>query len=749
MLESQNQPVGAEETGAREALDPREGLRLLSDHRGLIVAVTAIALAIAAAINWTSTPFYRATARILIERDNARVMSFQDIYNLGTGTDDYYLTQYQILESRSVAETAFAALGAEDREWFVARGRDPVRELLAIRRIRPVTKSRLVDVEAEHPDPAAARRIVDAMVAAYVSDGQQRRSSASSLALERLKADAEDLQAKLLVAEGAAQRFKTDHEIISMDDRRNLLAARLETQTEQLAEIERRSSEARARLSSVRETLGSDAAPTGQALAVGLSQRDLPEVLQSPVIANCKKELLEARAELSELERSYKPRHPRIVALQNRIASLEQQTDAEVRAVVAALTRESQRCAQEEQELKARIAEQKTAMLDMESRAIQYEMLHDEADNTRRLYEAILSRLKEVEIIDEHDTTNVHRIGTSEVTMQPVRPRKLLNLAFAALVGLVVAAGLALLVEMADRSVKSPVDAARILATPVLGLVPRIETSGGAAATTLDCLDARSSVAEAFRTIRTALSFSEMGRSMRSVVVTSAAPSEGKSMVSVSLAASYARAGKRVLLVDADMRRPRLHRVFDVRAEEGFPNLLLGGRDPRELATATGVEGLWIMTCPVLPPNPVELLTEGVTPELMARLYDAFDLVVFDTPPAGLVSDAVVLGTTVDRVLFVVRSFSTDRGLARRAMSQLRNVGCRVAGLILNHADQRAERYSRYSYGYSNYAYSTDGKATRRTRVAEDVVLVPGVFDGKRPSAPGAPKPVEQEEPVA
>lgn len=710
--------AAAEDVAVSDAIDPREWVRLLSDHRWMIVVVTAAALAVASVVNWCSTPYFRATSRILIERDNARVMSFQDIYNLGSGADDYYLTQYQILESRAVAETAFAALSVEDRAWFEARGKDPVRELLAIRRIRPVTKSRLVDVEAEHPDPAVAQRVADALVAAYVTDGQDRRSNASSMALERLKKDAEDVQAKLLVAEGAAQRFKTDNEIISMSDRRNLLATRLEKQTEQLAEVERRGSAARARLENVK-----------QSLVEGSWERELPEVLESPVIANCKKALLEARSELSALTRTYKPKHPRIVALQNRIDSLETQTDDEVRVVVAALTRERDRAQLEETELRGRIDDQKTAMLDMESRSIQYGMLHDEAENTRKLYEAILSRLKEVEIIDEYDTTNVHRIGASEVTMQPVRPRKLLNLAFAFLVGLVLSAGLALVVEMADRSVKSPADATRILATPVLGLVPRVDTNKGAAATTLECLDSRSSVAEAFRTIRTALSFSEMGRTMRSVVVTSAAPSEGKSMVAVSLAASYARAGKRVLLVDADMRRPRLHRVFDVVAEEGFPNLLLGGRDPKSLATPTTVEGLWIMTCPVLPPNPVELLTEGVTPELMERLYAAFDLVVFDTPPAGLVSDAVVLGTSVDRVLFVVRSFSTDRGLARRAMGQLRNVGCHVAGLILNHADQRAERYSRYSYGYYSYAYAEDSKVGRRTRLMQDVDDVEAPFE--------------------
>jgi capsular exopolysaccharide synthesis family protein len=676
-----------------EALDPRELWRIVSAQRWLILAVTSLVVGAVAIWTFTSTPYYRAKVRVLIERTSSNTVAIQEIYQLGAASDDYYLTQYKLLESRAVGEAALAALPEADRAWFGAGKRDPIDTLIGLRQILPVQKSRLVDVVADHPDPAVAGRMAEAIVAAYIKNGLDRRHLVSSSAMQRLQADAESLREKLLAAERAVQEFKSKNEIVAMNDRQSLAAARLEKLNDELAETERSFNETHARLQAAQKAV-SDAA----------FRADLPEALESPVVANCKRALLEAKSELSQLGQSYKPLHPRMLAVRSKIGALEAQLQVDVQSVYSGLVRQHERAQSRQADVERRIAEQKRALIDLEQRAIQYQILRDDADSTRKLHDTVLARFKEVEIIQGAETTNVHPIGGPEISARPVRPTKWLNLLLALLGGALLAGGLAFTIDICDRSIKSAADAVRWLDLPVLGLVPRLEgVRALRGPVDKETLDARSAISEAFRTIRTGLAFSEAGKDMRSMMVTSAAPEEGKSLVSINLAVAFARGGKRVLLVDADLRRPRLHRAFECHAEEGFSSLLIGAKPLAELVCASPIEGLSVLPCGVVPPNPVELLAGPGMRKSLDEMLAAFDMVVFDSPPAGVVSDACVIATVADRVLYVVRSFRTDRGHARRAVGQLETVGARLAGVILNHSDARAERYGRYD---AEYAYA-------------------------------------------
>jgi capsular exopolysaccharide synthesis family protein len=236
----------------------------------------------------------------------------------------------------------------------------------------------------------------------------------------------------------------------------------------------------------------------------------------------------------------------------------------------------------------------------------------------------------------------------------------------------------------------------------VLGTVPLMERKPNSQGILdRETLDTRSSISEAFRTIRTALTFSDAGKGTRSLVITSTVKQEGKSLVAINLAVSMARSGKRVLLIDAEMRRGRLHKAFELDNEEGFSSVLLGTRTLSEVEIPTQIENLTVIPRGLIPPDPVELLQNGLTPQLFEEVFEEFDLVIFDSPPTGVVSDACVLATVVDRTIFVVRSLSADRGLCRRAVQQLRSVNTRFAGVILNFADSKADRYGSYGYDYN------------------------------------------------
>lgn len=688
--------------------DLRDLLRIASAQRWLITVVVALVVAATGLFTFTATPYYRAKVRVLIERHNANPTSFQEIYQLGTGSDDYYSTQHKILESRAVAAAAIASLSAEDRASYpAAPGADPVAEFLRLRQVLPVPKSRLVDVAVDHPDPAVAARAAEALVEAYVQNGLARLEHASSDALAKLQKDAAGLQHKLLAAESAVQEFKQKHEIVATSDRQNLVAARLEKLTEELAEIERTRSDAAARLRTA-GARATDAAWAGE----------LPEVLDNAVIANCKRALLEARAERSQLAQTYRDQHPRMLAIANRIGAVEAQLRDEVAAVHAGLQRQLERADSRAADVKQRIADQTKALLELEGKTSQYGLLVEEAEATRKLHDTVLARLKEVQLIHGAEQTNVHRIGDAERSAGPVRPNKLLNLFLALLGGLVLAGSLAFTVELCDRTLKTEEDVARVLGLPLLGLVPRLPgkrpTDGSLDAETLD---ERSALSEAFRTIRTALAFSGKRHALRTLAITSAAPTEGKSLVAISLAVAFARGGKRVLLVDADLRRPRQHRAFALPPGEGLSSVLIGTRLLAEVVHATPIANLHVLPCGVIPPNPVELLGGPCMRPALDAMLAGYDLVVFDSPPVGVVSDASVVGSMVDHVLFVVRSCRTHRTHARRAVAQLHATGADVAGTIVNNSDARAHRYSEYSV---NYAYRSRQDAAPAP-VAEEV----------------------------
>lgn len=688
----------ASESPAATKWDLVDLLRVVSSRRWLILGTVALFVLVTGALTLVATPYYRAKVRVLIERHNANPTAFQDIYQLGTGTDDYYTTQYKILESRAVAEAALALLSDADRATYVKGPQGSATdEFMRLRQIAPVVKSRLVDVVADHPDPAVAARAVQAIVQAYVDNGLDRLENASSEALRKLKRDAEDLQKKVLTAELAVQEFRRKNEIVTTGDRRSLVATRLEKLTEELAEIERSRGEAMARLRS------------GVPVEAAANSDDLPEVLDSLVIANCKRALLDARAERSSLLQNYKAQHPRMLAIDSKIAAVEDQLRREVDLVYRGLQRQVERAERREADVRARIDEQKKALLELEGKNSEHDILVDEAAATRKLHDTVLARLKEVQLIHGAEQTNVHRIGTAETSGRPVRPDRLLNLVMALFGGLLAAGMLAFTVELLDRTVKTEEDAQRTLELPTLGTVPRL-TGERPDDGRLDpeTLDERSQLSEAFRTLRTSLAFSGRTRDLRSVVVTSAAPSEGKSLVAINLAVAFARTGKKVLLVDADMRRPRLHRAFGIRPEEGFSSLLLGSRALPELVLATPVANLSLLPCGVIPPNPVELLGGGGMPTALQAILAAFDLVVFDAPPVGLVSDASVLGTLAEQVLFIVRSCRTNRVNARRAVAKLRATGCTVTGTVLNNSELRARRYEDYGSEYSYQPHPED-----------------------------------------
>jgi capsular exopolysaccharide synthesis family protein len=339
--------------------------------------------------------------------------------------------------------------------------------------------------------------------------------------------------------------------------------------------------------------------------------------------------------------------------------------------------------------------------------------LVQQVETTRKIAEAVREELQKARMAEAVEAGQVEVVYAAPVPTTPVGTGKGVKLAMGLMLGLMVGGAAAFLREQLDRAIRHTDDVEKTLQVPGLALIPRIDSRGtgpqrllpwknrggdakGNGLVTLS--DFRSSSAEAYRTLRTNLIFSQVGQSLRTIVVTSASPGEGKTTVSSNLAVTYAQQGVRVLLVDCDLRKARLHKVFNVPREPGLTHLLVGQAQPAEVLKQTGVEGLHFLSAGTLPPNPSELLGGGRMRKAMEALSSRFDLMILDSPPLLAASDAAILGAMADGVIMVVRAGQTERGAARKAMQQLQAVGARVLGAVVNDPDAKAAAYGEYYY---------------------------------------------------
>jgi capsular exopolysaccharide synthesis family protein len=343
---------------------------------------------------------------------------------------------------------------------------------------------------------------------------------------------------------------------------------------------------------------------------------------------------------------------------------------------------------------------------------VAYQELKDAHDTVHKTYRAIIQRIDEIEISSAAGTEedNIFVIASAQAPLKKAKPKRLQAIGLAFLLGPMLGVGLAFFLQYLDTTVKTREDVEQATGLPVLGYVPalREEVNGDAAATERSGYDLlaverpRSALAEAFRSLRTALSFSTGAQGIRSLLVTSPSPLEGKSLVSINLALTFAQAGKRVLLVDSDLRKPRIHKTFGLSPTVGLSNLLTSEDAMRldEVVQPTQVENLYVLPSGPRPPNPAELLATERMRGLLREMEERFDRVIFDTPPVVNVTDATILMHFVGGGLVVVRGFTTQRELAQRASELLQGTQGRMLGVILNNADT-----PRGAYGYEGYYY--------------------------------------------
>lgn len=698
-----------------------------------IAAGVFVAVILATALYaWTRTPRYTATSRLLIESGGVNLTAMQDAYDPVRGSltqRDVIQTQVQLIKSTPVMEAVLQQGVLAQSEDFKS-AREPVRRLTELVKVTPARSGFVLDVSVEREDPREAAAVVNAVVAAYLAENRRRRLGVSGEGIEELKKKSEELRVRLDQETLDLHAFMVSNRMVSFEDAQNIVVERLKGLNNNLmaAEPLRMQAEARFR--------------TAQAAAnSGNSIESIPGVLESTLISGLKMDMAKLEQQYSEMQSRLGANHPQLQSIVAQMNALRTKLAMESAKIVDGLQGRYEQALNEENMLRAELRKQEEEVLRFNELAAKYNLLRQSRDSIQTAYSTIIRRIDELNVSQlSGQGDNVFVVAKAEVPQirsWPARSRMLLMGIF---FGALLAVGTCFFLDYMDTTIKGDADVRKWLAIPVIGGVPSAEREAGEE--TFDDLFAlkkpRSHFAEAFRTTRTALAFSSTDKPLRSLVVTSTMPAEGKTLTAINLAIAHAQTGKRTLLIDTDMRRPRLHKVFSAPSGRGLSNLLAatpGSMKPGNVIVPAGIDNLFFLPTGPVPPNPVEMLDSGRFGQLLAELQAQYDLLIFDSPPVLNLVDSLVVGKQVDGLVLVVRSFVTNKFAAQQVAKQIAASKVRMLGVVLNNIDIPAGAYYQYSsYYYSQYGnyYAEEGSAANSKR--------PGWFPWRLGPAPAERK---------
>lgn len=736
-----------------EAPSFRDYWHIVRKHRWKIIACLAMSTLISGIIAFTTTPVYIATATLMIERKAPQVVKIQQV--AGDTTDEadessFYESQFQVLQSRSLAAAVIKAQKLDTDPAFIKQGESSfsIGQLVAIPigwlksllpqdapksfkrssiagidsaiintysdmvSVDPVKRSRIVKIGIGSANPELAARVANAHVDGYIQHGFRLKSQANEEARRFLEGKLGELKDRVEKSEMTLNQFRRGKGIISLDDKENIVVDRL-------ADLNRRLTEAEA------ERIGFEA----QSRLIKSRQYDsLPAVISNPLIQTLRSQVVQLEAELAKLSDQFLPGYPRVAQIKAQLEESKTRLSQQIGNVVAGITSAYLAAAGKEKELRSQMDKQKSETFALKDASVQYAILSREANTNKQLYDTVLERFREISVTGELPTSNVTIVDRAEVPRLPSKPNKRLNLMLGALLGLFGGLGLALLLEHLDNTLNTQEEAERFLLLPCLAVVPDVLTLppgqahiSSSPARRLEqgdatlCLPSRNikandqrhlMISEVYHKLRMSISLARSDDPPKIVLFTSSTAGEGKTITATNTAITFARMGSRVLLIDADLRQPSCLRALRMTEDElGLSDYLanLAGLD--EVIRSTPVPNLSVVGAGSLPPSPSELLGSkrmSVTLELLKQHYD---YVFIDSPPVIQVSDAVVLSTIAEGLIFVVQGQLTPKPIVKQALAQLGKRQSKILGLVLNRVDMKSAEYRDYRHYYDSGDY--------------------------------------------
>jgi capsular exopolysaccharide synthesis family protein len=732
-----------------EQVHLRDYWRIIRRRLWIPISVILLVVTLTTIYNLRLPSIYEGVTKIEIGRED-RAVNIKDVQiSMGGGDDTQYLnTQLKILQSpkiaylvarrldlehngefapglsrpldlksesaESAAESLEVTEGESDEQSDLQRMESFTAILLGNVEIRPVRDTRLIEIRYRHRVPELARKIADNWAEAYKDSNFNDIYNTNKDSGKFLTKTINDYKIKVQQSEERLLNFRRANEVIDFGERENTVIARLGALNQSLlqAENERKNAQLTFELSR------------------GVADvTTLPDIQRDPLIQDLNKKITDLRTIREQLLVEFTPEWPEVKKITQQLSQLEGELRVAHQRILSTLDNQYKAAAQREESLRKAFTQQRIETLQQSEGAIQAKMLQQEIDTNRQMLDRLLQSQQGVELSTAGLLKNSIRIV--EFSPRPrsaVAPKRGQNILLSALLALLGGVALVLFLDYINNKIQSVEDIDRYLRLPALGVIPMLETgtkgrrllgtvqagqgkelapASAANSLILTQVEANSSMAESYRQLRTALLLSSAGHAPRTILFTSSQPAEGKTTTAVNTAISLAQTGAAVLIIDADLRRPRIHKVFSLKNNSGLSSFLAG---EGELASQIQVAmpNLFVLPVGPLPPNPAELLGSVRMKQVIETLAANFDHIIIDSPPVASFADSLILSSLVDGVIIVVKGGVTPREMAQRTKAHLQSVGARILGAVINQIKLQPHDYYYYSTYYSRYYYGGD-----------------------------------------
>jgi capsular exopolysaccharide synthesis family protein len=730
-VEERLQALDAQPAPRHEKLDVLEYWRAISKRRWSILALAVLIAILATLVTFSIRPTYRAIATILIEPGKTKVLSIEEVYSKGMTDRDHYYTQVEILKSDELARRVIEKLKLLDHPDFDPRTagpswreklspaswgeeRKPLDDEEALKKVvtqfksdlqvQLVRNSQLAQISFVANDKELAARVPNTLAELYIESDLEARMAMTQKAIGWMQERMGDLRTKLESSEKALQDYRERERIVDAKGVAMSGAGKqLEELSRSLVEARQKKAEAESAYQQVQQARS------------GRTQLDtLPAVLRNSLVQKLKEQESEAERKLSDAAKRYGPEHPKLIQAKAEADTARENTRRQIDIVVAGVAKEYEIARANEAAIERALGQSKYDIQSLNRKEFQLAVLEREVQQNRNLYEMFVGRLKETAVGSDFQSTVARIIDPATVPGEKYAPKKLQIVVMTFFVALAFGMLLSLMLDRLNNTLNSTADVEHRLGVPVLGVLHKVKgfEKKGFASQLAFFNDTQSTFAEAVRTVRTSIMMSALDQQHKIVVVTSSVPEEGKTTLSFNLAGALGQM-KKVLLIDADLRRPKIGKLVGRDAKSpGLADLVAGQAQLADCVFFHAAAGIHILPAGTIPPNPLELLSAHRFEELLEKLKTSFDVILIDSAPLQLVSDSLVLSQHASSVVYVVRADATPYQVAQNGLRRLRRVGAPVIGVVLNQLDlDKAEKYygeysGYYSYkGYKKYGY--------------------------------------------
>jgi len=723
----------------------RDYLRIIDKRKGSIFTFFILTLLIVIIVTFTATPIYFAATKVMIERNTTGALTSS--YRYTPYDPEFIETNTQLIMSTAVVEKAVKSLNPEKTyDTFFAKKNEhksyissitgwikvqytSLKKMMGIETlipdstdkgiveklipdkpdiplvkaqlleamirknisVSPVENSRILQVGYMSDNPVVAMQVANAVAQAYIDELVDMQMEVSGYSIGWMKKKSEIQRINLEESEKELYEYKKKHDIVLVEDKITVLPERLSDLSRQLTASETKRKELFAVYDQIKNIR------KGQL-------ETIPVIVDAPAIEAINRKIQMADQKISELSKKYGPKHPRMTTAKNELETLKNTKYQELGKVVQTIKNEYQLAQSNERDLKDLLEQTRFEAARFAEKSIQLGILQRKVDTNRYLYDALIKKMKESGITERSQAVNVWVIEKAQLPKNPAKPRKKRNILLGIILGLFGGVGLAFFLEYLDNTVKTPEDIEEKFDIPVISTIDFLKDKEQTILQNV-LTDSSSLIAESFKGLRTAITLSSADTPLKTLLISSVTPGEGKSSISACLAVTIAQAGKKVLLIDADMRRPVQHKHFNLENTSGLSSFLAGVSEGEGLELSTPVENLDVITAGPVPPNPSELLSSKRFTTLISDAAEIYDRIIIDTPPLASVTDPVILSQYVDGFILVTWAGKTTYEILGNGLKKLREANAPIIGLVLN---RFSAKKSGYYYNYGDYYYASE-----------------------------------------